>query len=191
MTPAIGHPGGPSGRLRHRGRAACAVALLVAACGGDGAGTTGTTGGTGATQTPPAGGGGTSGALSVVVSGAVPTSGNALLSGASGTATPVAGTLRRLVADGTGNGFQHRITVDFDGVTGVVLSVTHGWGASLSALDAATQCVRVATAAGQAVCGDAVTVDVAARRASFAGVVLRGAGSFASILTGQVAFTVP
>jgi hypothetical protein len=171
--------------------AVLAAAFALAACGGDSAGSGAS--GTGATQNPPTagGGGGGTATLSVVVSGAIPTSGTGAVTGGAGTSSVVSGTVRRLIADGTGNGQQHRFTVDYDGVTGVVISVTHGWGTSLSALDAATQCVRAATVVGQAVCGDAVSVDLAARRAAFSGAVLRGSGTFTSILTGQIGFTAP
>lgn len=188
LTEPIGGLGGT--RAARAVLAVLAVAAL-AACGGDSAGSGAS--GTGATQTPPTAGGGGGGAvtLSVVVSGAIPTSGNGTVSGPAGSSTVVAGTVRRVIADGTGNGLQHRFTVDYDGVTGVVVSVTHGWGSALSALDAATQCVRVATAVGQAVCGDVVSVDLAARRVVFSGAVLRGAGTFTSILAGQIGFTGP
>lgn len=186
--------GGSAGAAARLARSAllAAAAAALAACGGDGAGSGAS--GTGATQTPPASSGGGTGvaaALSVVVSGAVPTSGNALVTGSAGTSSPLSGTVRRLVADGSGNGLQHRFTVDYDAVTGIVIAVTHGWGASTSALDASTLCVRAVTAAGQAVCGDTVSVDGLARRVTFTGTVLRGAGTFSSILTGQISYTVP
>jgi hypothetical protein len=167
-------------------RAAGAAALLLGliACGGDGAGSTG--GSSGFTQS---GGGGGSATVEVTVSGAIPASGNASVTGAGAVSALITGTTRRVTADGSGNGLQHRFTVDYDEVTGTVFAVTHGWGASLASLEGATQCVRTVTVAGQAACGAAVSVDPASGRVQLSGAVLRGAGTFTSILSGRIDFT--
>ena len=174
-------------------RAACAASLAtvllgLAGCGDDGAGSAGGSGGV--TQAGPSGDAGAA-ATAVTVSGAVPVSGNGSVTGAGASSVPLAGTTRRIAADGAGNGVQHRFVVDYDAVSGTVLAVTHGWGPSLSAFEGATQCVRAVTALGQVACGGAVALDTARGRVVFPGAVLRGAGSFTSILTGRIDFTSP
>lgn len=174
-------------------RAACAagaVALVfgLAGCGDDGAGSAGGAGGL--TQTGP-GGDSSAAAVAVTVSGAVPVSGNAIVTGSGAASAILVGTTRRVTADGSGNGVQHRFAVDYDAVSGTVLAVTHGWGMNLSSLEGATQCVRAPTAAGQVACGGSVTLDTSRSRVVFSGTVLRGAGNFTSILTGRIDFTSP
>jgi hypothetical protein len=170
---------------------AAVAALGLAACGDDGAGAGGSGGGATQNPSPPGGGGTATESIAVTVSGAIPTSGNAIVSGSSARAAVLVGTTRRLTADGSGGGLVHRFVVDYDGVTGVVGAVTHGWGASAASLDAATQCVRTVTTAGQVACGAGVAVDVATGRLTFTNLVLRGGGTFTSILNGQVAFVAP
>jgi hypothetical protein len=70
-----------------------------------------------------------------------------------------------------------------------VLSVAHAWGVETSGTEAATGCVGTVTVAGEHPCGTSVSVDPTARTVSFAGTLLRGQGTFQSILTGQVQFT--
>jgi hypothetical protein len=168
--------------------AATAVAAVLAACGSadSGAGGQGSTGNLGpVSPTAP----GTNVVLSVTVSGAIPSTGNAVVTGASpGASTLVSGTLRQVVAEGSGGGLQHRFTVNYDAVSGVVFSVFHAWGASIAAAEATTQCVRTVSAVGQQACGGAITVDLAANRITFASTVLRN-GNFSSILNGQVPYT--
>jgi hypothetical protein len=170
--------------------ATLAVAALLAACSDGGAGEQGSTGNLGPVSPVGPGTGGGSALVSVTVTGAVPTSGNGLVTGASpGASTPVGGTLRQVVVEGTGGSVQHRFTVSYDAASGVVLSVLHAWGTTSATADAATQCVRTVSAVGQVACGAAVAVDLAANRIVFTGTVLRN-GTFSSILSGQVPYTV-
>lgn len=169
---------------------AAAAAFSLAACGDDGAGAGGSNDGATQNPAPPGAGSGTE-SVAVTVSGAIPASGNAIVTGSVARAVVLVGTTRRMTADGSGGGLAHRVIVDYDAVTGVVGSVSHGWGASTAAFEAATQCVRTATAAGQALCGNGVAVDVVAGRVTFTNLVLRGAGSFTSILNGQIGFAAP
>ncbi|HYF61035.1 MAG TPA: hypothetical protein VEA81_18960 [Burkholderiaceae bacterium] len=167
------------GSVRGAGCAALLAAAL-AGCGGDGAG-----GGAGFTQTPVADPGTTPPpGFSLVVSAAVPATGNGTVTGAAGTSVAFQGTVRRAVFEGTTETARHRVSVDYDTATGLVLAVVHQWGPPAGAFDALAQCVRVATVAGQQLCSNA-SVDVAASRASFGATTLRGAGTFASILTGS------
>lgn len=165
---------------------ATSASLALVGCSDDGAGADGTA--TGATQSAPTGS--TQGTVAVTVSGAIPTSGNARVSGSGASAVTSQNALRVVEASGTGNGLLHRFAVTYDPLSGAVLGVVHAWGdPSASSPDALTGCVRSVTAAGQVACGTSVAVDVAAGRVSFAGAALRGDGSFASILNGDITFT--
>ena len=73
---------------------------------------------------------------------------------------------------------------------GVVLAITHGWGASAGVFEATAGCVRVATVAVPTACTGA-TVDVAAGRIVLSNTLLRGSGTFASLLNGTVLFAAP
>lgn len=183
---------GSIGSGRHAVAAALAacLALGLVGCGDDdGAGSQGLPG---STQTGPSpGAGGAASAVAVTVTGAIPTTGNAVVTGTSVAGTAVAGTQRQVVADGAGGGLQHRFSVVFDGVSGTVLRVDHGWGASTSALDAATACAATLVAGGPPACGGAVTIDVATRQIRFANALLRGQGTFTSILNGGITYPAP
>ncbi len=180
---------------------AAIVATVVAACGGDqpGAGAGGE-GSTGLTQTGPGSGGGTvASPVEVAVSGAIPTSGNALVTGTTAiSSVPVpGGTQRLVVADGTGNGLAHQFSVLFDGVTGTVLRVDHLWGASATTPEARTACVATLVTGGPPACGGGVTVDVVNRQVTFRSALLRGTtqgtttNPFTSILTGTITYAAP
>ena len=183
--------------LARRARAIAAIAAVAAAglalgaCGGDGAGASA---GPGATQAGPSTGGGTgtgTGRVEVVVSAAVPVSGNGAVSGTSVVDGAAVGTTRALVADGLGaGGLAHRIRVDYDSVSGVVLAVTHGWGANAGAFDASAGCVRVVGPATPPLCAG-VTVDLTGGRVIFTNTLLRGSGVFTSLLNGTIAFRAP
>jgi hypothetical protein len=168
-----------------------AAAFALAGCGGDGAGASNTAG---ATQTAPGAGsttGATTGQISVTVSSAVPNSGNGTVSGTSVVNTLVGGTTRKVVADGTSaTTLAHRIVVDYDSVSGVVLAVTHGWGATAGVFEGTSGCVRVATASVPTLCTGA-TVDLAGNRVVFTNTLLRGAGTFSSLLNGSITFQAP
>ncbi len=167
-----------------------AVLGLVVALAGCGDGADAGAGAGGGTGLQPPGGSGTTATTSVTVSAALPVSGNGAVTGTGAVSSLLDTATRRVVADGAAGGIQHRFTIDYDPVSGVVLGVAHGWGASLSSLEGATACVRAVTVLGQVACGSSVAVDVARSQASFTGTVLRGSGSLASILTGQITFTV-
>jgi hypothetical protein len=170
---------------------AAVAAFALAGCGGDGAGASNTGS---ATQTAPGGGtgtGATAGQIAITVSSAVPVSGNGTVAGSTVVNSPVAGTTRAVVADGTSaSGAAHRIRVDYDSVSGVVLAVTHGWGATGGNTEAATGCVRVATPTNPTLCVGS-TVDIAAGRITFTNTLLRGQGAFTSLLNGSITFQAP
>lgn len=170
--------------------AIAATAIALGGCGGDGAGASG---GEGATQTAPgAGGAGTNASrIAVVVSAAVPVSGNGAVSGSTVVDAAAVGTTRAVVADGLGaGGLAHRIRVDYDSVSGVVLAVTHGWGASAGTFEASAGCVRAVTPVNATLCTGA-TVDLAGGRIVFTNTLLRGSGVFTSLLNGTIAFPSP
>lgn len=179
---------------------AATAALAVAGCGGDqtGAGAGGG-GSSGVSQTGPgSGGGAVASPVEVAVTGAIPISGNALVTGTSATASvPVpGGTQRLVVAEGTGNGLAHQFSVLFDGVTGTVLRVDHLWGPSVALPEARTACVVTPVVGGPPACGG-VAVDVVNRRLSFGSTLLRGtiqgtaSSAFTSILTGTITYAAP
>jgi hypothetical protein len=177
--------------IRAATAAVLAAALGLAGCGDDGASST-----AGATQTGPStssGTGPTTGQIAITVSSAVPTSGNGSVTGTTVADALIGGTNRAVVADGSSaSGFSHRIRVDYDSVSGLVLAVNHGWTASTgSAGDTgATACARVVTPTAPTLCVGA-TVDVAAGRVTFANTLLRGAGAFTSLLNGSITFQAP
>jgi hypothetical protein len=164
-----------------------AVLLALGGCSDEGAAAGGNGGGF--TQNVP-GPGTPTDAVAVTVSGAIPVSGNAELTGRPGSTTPLAGTRRLITADAGGGGLAHRIVIDFDTVTGTVFSVTHGWGPGSGAFDAVTQCVGTVTVAGQQLCGG-VVLSLSGSTVTFNATVLRGSGTFNSILSGRVPFTLP
>jgi hypothetical protein len=180
---------------RRAGRVAVAFGLLavivLAGCGGDGAGSSSPVA---ATQTAPSAGGGSGAtAPTLAVSGAVPATGNGTVALGTGvTTTSTGSTFRQVTIDGIaqGTGYVHRLTVDFDGITGTVAAVTHRWGVSTASFEAITQCARTAGAAVIA-CGNAVSVDVVTGRVAYTNLVLRGSGTFTSILNGQFTLTTP
>jgi len=166
---------------------AVAGALLAAGCGDSGAGAGGS--GAGIGQTVP-GTGTNAGALAVTVSGAFPVSGNGELTGRPASVTTVGGTRRQVTADAAGGGLLHRIVVEYDAVSGTVFGVTHGWGTVTGVFDAVTQCFATVTVAGQQACAG-VVVDPTRGTVTFGATLMRGAGSFASILSGRIPFTLP
>jgi len=187
---------GSNGRATGRRGIACGVlALMVlAGCGGDGAGAdAGASGSVAATQSSPSGGSGTGAtAPTLVVSGAVPATGNGTVALGTAVTTTSGSTFRQATIEGNAQatGTLHRITVDFDSVTGTVAAVTHRWGPSATTFEAITQCARTASTVAIA-CGGAVSVDVATGRVSYTNLVLRGSGAFTSILNGQFTTTTP
>jgi hypothetical protein len=178
--------------LGSRAALAAMVAMAVAACGGDQAGAgAGGDGSSGLSQTGPGPGGGTvASAVEVAVTGAIPASGNAVVTGTTATSSvPVpGGTQRLMVAEGTGNGL--------DGVTGTVLRVDHLWGPSVAVPEARTACVATPVVGGPPACGG-VAVDVVNRRLTFRSALLRGtiqgtaSSAFTSILTGTITYAAP
>jgi len=168
---------------------ACMVlGLALVACGDDSAGAQGSN--AGATQTAPVGGGGgTAVTFALQVTAAQPTTGNGTITGSKGSAAFVSDTVRRVTANASGGGLQHRVIVDYDPVSGSVLSVVHAWGASVTETQAVTGCARTATVIGDAVCGAGVVIDPASGVVTFRAAVLRGTGVFTSTLTGQLPFT--
>jgi hypothetical protein len=186
--------------LGSRAALAAMVAMAVAACGGDQAGAgAGGDGSSGLSQTGPGPGGGTvASAVEVAVTGAIPASGNAVVTGTTATSSvPVpGGTQRLMVAEGTGNGLAHQFSVLFDGVTGTVLRVDHLWGPSVAVPEARTACVATPVVGGPPACGG-VAVDVLNRRLTFRSALLRGtiqgtaSSAFTSILTGTITYAAP
>jgi hypothetical protein len=68
--------------------------------------------------------------------------------------------------------------------------VTHGWGATAGVFEGTSGCVRVATASVPTLCTGA-TVDLAGNRVVFTNTLLRGAGTFSSLLNGSITFQAP
>lgn len=168
---------------------ACALlALALAGCGDDGAGSQGEN--SGFTQTAPVSpGGGATAAFSIQVTAAQPTSGNGTITGSRGSSAFASNTVRRVTANASGGGLQHRITVDYDPVSGSVLAVVHAWGATATELQSVTGCARTATVIGDAVCGTGVDIDPSSGVVTFRTAVLRGSGVFTSTLNGQLPFS--
>lgn len=140
-------------------------------------------------QVRSAGAPGTPGAFALTVSGALPATGNGVITGSGAAAMAAPSTLTRVSITGSTTSGQHRVEVLFDPVSRTVLSVAHAWGVDTSGTEAATGCVGTVTVAGEHPCGNTVSVDPTTRTVSFDGTLLRGQGTFQSILTGQVLFT--
>lgn len=163
---------------------------MLAACGGTSDGASGT-----ALQSPSAGSGTGTGTSILTVTNAFPASGAGSLTVTSSTAT-VSGSNRQLViiASGTstngGAALFHRITVDYDSVTGTVLGVLDQWGTSLATPVATAGCAVVTTVNVPQLCNNTVVVDQVLRQITFSNTALRGSNSFASTLNAiRLSFT--
>ena len=166
-----------------------AATSMLAACGGTSEGATGGT----AFQSPGAGGG--SGTSILTVSNATPTSGTGSLTVTSSTSS-VSGNNRQLViiASGTstngGGSLFHRVTVEYDAVTGIVVGVLDEWGTSLATPAASAGCAVVSTINVPQLCNNTVIVDPVLRQITFSNTALRGTNSFASTLSAiKLSFT--
>ncbi len=164
---------------------------MLSACGGTSDGASDGT----AIQSPSAGGGIGTGTSILTVTNAFPTSGAGSLTVTSSTAT-VSGTNRRLViiASGTstngGGPLFHRITVDYDSVTGTVIGVLDEWGTSLATPVATAGCAVVTTVNVPQLCNNTVVIDQVLRQITFSNTALRGSNSFASTLNAiRLSFT--
>ncbi len=164
---------------------------MLAACGGTSDGATGSA----AIQSPS--GGGVSGTAILRVLNAFPTTGTATLtvtSSASGT-SPLSTNYRQIVIIGNGtstNGatLLHRITVDYDPVSGSVIAVTDTWGTSTATQDGVTSCALVATQNELQLCNGTVTVNPLLRQITFNNTLLRGNNTYTSTLSAiSLAFT--
>jgi hypothetical protein len=163
---------------------------MLAACGGTSDGATGT-----AIQSPSAGGGTGTGTSILTVTSAFPTSGTGSLTVTSSTAA-ASGNSRQVViiASGTstngGGALFHRVTVDYDSVTGTVLGVLDQWGTSLATPAASAGCAVVTTVNVPQLCNNTVVVDPVLRQITFSNTALRGSNSFASTLNAiRLSFT--
>ena len=163
---------------------------MLAACGGTSDGATGSA----AIQSPSAGGGNGTGTSILTVTNALPTSGAGSLTVTSSTAT-VSGNNRRLViiASGTstngGDPLFHRVTVDYDSVTGTVIGVDDQWGTSLATPSAFAGCAVVTTVNVPQLCNN-VFVDQVLRQITFSNTALRGSNTYASTLNAiRLSFT--
>jgi hypothetical protein len=168
---------------------------MLAACGGDSGGATGGT----AIQSPGTGGG--SGTAILKVLNAFPTSGTGTLTVITSTssASPLSSNYRQLVIVGNGtstNGAAlfHRITVDYDPVSGSVLAVTDTWGTSAAAPDSlgATACALVASQNDFQLCNNTVFIDPVQRQITFNNTLLRSnnANTYTSTLSAiKLSFT--
>jgi hypothetical protein len=178
--------------------AALGAVLASAGCGSDdsanprdGFSQSGPSTGSGTPSNP---GSGTSAAVAVTVSSALPASGNGTVTGSTAASTLVGGTTRSVSAAGTassasaGTTVEHRFTVQYDTVTGTVLAVQHAWGDAATA--GAAACAVVVSPTIPTLCRG-VNVDVAASKVTFESTILRGQGAFASILTGTITFPAP
>jgi hypothetical protein len=170
-----------------------AGAAMLAACGGPSDGATGG----GGIQSPSAGGGTGTGTSILTVTNAFPTSGAGSLTVTSSTSTIVSGNNRQLViiASGAstngGGALFHRITVDYDSVTGTVIGVLDQWGTSLATIEASASCAVVSTINVPQECRN-VVVDQVLRQVTFSNTVLRGLNTYASTLNAiRLAFTAP
>ncbi len=168
-----------------------AIAML-AACGGTSDGATGGT----AIQSPSAGGGTGTGTSILTVTNAFPASGAGSLTVTSSSSSVVSGNNRRLViiASGTstngGGSLFHRITVDYDSVTGTVIGVEDQWGTSLATPAATAGCAVVTTVNIPQLCNNTVVVDPLMRQITFSNTALRGLNTYASTLNAiRLAFT--
>jgi len=167
------------------------ASAMLAACGGTSDGATGSP----AIQSPSAGGGTGTGTSILTVSSALPASGAGSLTVTSSTST-LSGTNRQIVmiASGTsangGEPLFHRVTVDYDSVTGTVIGVLDQWGTSLATPAASAGCAVVTTVNVPQLCNNTVFVDQVLRQITFNNTALRGSNSFASTLNAiRLSFT--
>jgi hypothetical protein len=166
---------------------------MLSACGGD---SNGATGGP-AIQSPGTGGG--TGTAILKVLNAFPTSGTGTLTVTTSTssASPLSSNYRQLVIVGNGtstNGATlfHRITVDYDPVSGSVLAVTDTWGTSTATQDGVTACALVASQNDFQLCNNTVFIDPVQRQITFNNTVLRSnnANTYTSTLSAiKLSFT--
>lgn len=147
---------------------------MLAACGESNDGATGGP----ALQSPGTGGG--SGTAILKVLNAFPTSGTGTLTVTSSTsgASPLSSNYRQIVIVGNGtstNGATlfHRITVDYDPVSGSVLGVTDTWGTSTATQDGFTSCALVASQNDFQLCNNTVFIDPVQRQITFNNTLLR------------------
>jgi hypothetical protein len=148
--------------------------VMLAACGGTSDGATGSA----AIQSPSGGGG--SGTAILKVLNAFPTSGTGTLTVTTSTSStsPLSSNYRQLVIVGNGtstNGATlfHRITVDYDPVSGSVLAVTDTWGTSTATQDGFTGCALVASQNESQLCNNTVLIDPLQRQITFNNTLLR------------------
>ena len=146
---------------------------MLAACGGNSDGATG-----GGLQSPGTGGG--TGTAILKVLNAFPTSGTGTLTVTTSTssASPLSSNYRQIVIVGNGtstNGATliHRITVDYDPVSGSVLGVTDTWGTSTAAQEGFTSCALVASQNDFQLCNNTVFIDPVQRQITFNNTLLR------------------
>jgi hypothetical protein len=164
---------------------------MLAACGGTSDGASGTP-----LQSPSAGGGTGAGTSILTVTNAFPTSGAGSLTVTSISSSVLSGNTRRLViiASGTstngGGPLFHRITVDYDSLTGTVIGVDDQWGTSLATPLATTGCAVVTTVNVPQLCNNTVVVDPVLRQITFSNTALRGLNTYASTLNAiRLSFT--
>jgi|LakMenE01Jun11ns_1017448.scaffolds.fasta_scaffold9521928_1 hypothetical protein len=165
---------------------------MLAACGGS---TDGATGGP-VLQSPSPGGGIGAGTSILTVTNAFPISGAGSLTVTSSSSSTLSGTNRQLViiasgtsTNGAGSLF-HRITVDYDSVTGTVIGVLDQWGTSLATPAASAGCAVVTTVNIPQLCNNTVFVDPILNQITFSNTALRGSNSFASTLNAiRLSFT--
>lgn len=167
------------------------AASMLTACGGTSDGATGT-----AIQSPSAGGGNGTGTSILTVTNAFPASGAGSLTVTSTSSSVVSGNNRRLViiASGTssngGGSLFHRITVDYESVTGTVIGVEDQWGTSLATPAATAGCAVVTTVNVPQLCNNTVFVDPVLRQITFSNTALRGLNTYASTLNAiRLSFT--
>jgi hypothetical protein len=157
---------------------------MLAACGGDSDGATGGP----AIQSPGTGGG--SGTAILKVLNAFPTTGTATLTVTTSTssASPLSSNYRQIVIVGNGtstNGATlfHRITVDYDPVSGSVIAVSDTWGTSTATQDGVTGCALVASQNDFQLCNNTVFIDPLQRQITFNNTLLRGNNTYTSTLS--------
>jgi hypothetical protein len=157
---------------------------MLAACGGDSDGATGGP----AIQSPGTGGG--SGTAILKVLNAFPTTGTASLTVTTSTssASPLSSNYRQIVIVGNGtstNGATlfHRITVDYDPVSGSVIAVSDTWGTSTATQDGVTGCALVASQNDFQLCNNTVFIDPLQRQITFNNTLLRGNNTYTSTLS--------
>jgi len=157
---------------------------MLAACGESNDGATGGP----ALQSPGTGGG--SGTAILKVLNAFPTSGTGTLTVTSSTsgASPLSSNYRQIVIVGNGtstNGATlfHRITVDYDPVSGSVIAVSDTWGTSTATQDGVTGCALVASQNDFQLCNNTVFIDPLQRQITFNNTLLRGNNTYTSTLS--------